>query len=560
MKSQHAQTSWEQQQQTGECTNSSLESRLENDQDRMDEERIVRTIANLLTNGALLGTTRHNGNSFVEENDISLGKNTPGRRSARRRQTPLPGSGYVDNWRQPTTPEREVPFSPDQSPEIISPPTITMGLTTSDCSAPPLVAISPNPDFDFEYSQQHVGNETGEFVSNNEHDRRSQSWAKQKLAAAIFSHPQPLCNFCQEAYQATTERMLNDAFTDDDSLTEGANGLSIHNNSLDGTLSHNVKIPRCVVNSNMILTFSWDTLNALQEMTLDVSFATVTITVRTLDASARVVIYIWGTVTRFNPFVWVNQIITRPFNMMGMTTEVVVSGIQSVATGVGSASSIALNRLSAKTPLSTGAVRSPAKSKKIMNHKLLRKLNNLNSTAPVVSYTELEDNDGGLSKHAKSKVQRMMHYDVSLRPFLATVKSQKLVKKESSGSLPYYHDTDSQSSSPIDGPFMCTPQSFPATPASRAHVMKRGSRFSDDVIFLARDQLRVHDGLESENETTREMAQALTQGNRLAVFDADDASAGIEFSCGQHGKMDCCDKMKVHSSVFLLINFFDYSC
>eukprot|EP00536_Pseudo-nitzschia_multiseries_P003036 jgi/Psemu1/63953/estExt_Genemark1.C_430050 len=231
---------------------------------------------------------------------------------------------------------------------------------------------------------------------------------------------------------------------------------------------------------------------------------------------------------------------------MGRTTEVVVSGIQSVATGVGSASSIALHRLSAKnrSPLSSGLahgsqgnprrLRSP--TKKSVNAKLMRKLNNLNSAAPVVSYTELDDNNGGLSRHAKSRVQRMMHYDVSLRPFVATVKLQESFKKHSaqSGSFDNDDDAGSTASSPLDGPFMCTPQSFPPTPASRAHVLKRGSRFADDVVFLARDQLRVHDGLESSNERTREMAQALTHGKRLAVFDADDASAGIELSCGQH--------------------------
>ncbi|KAL3921796.1 MAG: hypothetical protein SGILL_002556, partial [Bacillariaceae sp.] len=85
-----------------------------------------------------------------------------------------------------------------------------------------------------------------------------------------------------------------------------------------------------------------------------------------------------------------------------------------------------------------------------------------------------------------------------------------------------------------ESPFMCTPQSFPPTPASRRMVLARGTRFSDDVIFLARDQLRVHDGLQSSNERTKEMAVALRGGKRLAVFDADDASAGIDLTCGQH--------------------------
>jgi hypothetical protein len=66
-------------------------------------------------------------------------------------------------------------------------------------------------------------------------------------------------------------------------------------------------------------------------------------------------------------------------------------------------------------------------------------------------------------------------------------------------------------------------------------VIARGNRFSDDVIFLARDQLRVHGGLESDNERTREMARLLREGKSLAVFDAKDAHAsGIELTCGQH--------------------------
>lgn len=55
--------------------------------------------------------------------------------------------------------------------------------------------------------------------------------------------------------------------------------------------------------------------------------------------------------------------------------------------------------------------------------------------------------------------------------------------------------------------FMCTPQSFPPTPVSRAHVMARTSRFSDDVLFLARDQLRLGENLKpGMDETVRVVA------------------------------------------------------
>lgn len=52
------------------------------------------------------------------------------------------------------------------------------------------------------------------------------------------------------------------------------------------------------------------------------------------------------------------------------------------------------------------------------------------------------------------------------------------------------------------GPFMCTPQSFPPTPVSRAHVMARTSQFADDILFLARDQLRLGENLKAGVDET----------------------------------------------------------
>jgi hypothetical protein len=548
--SQNGPGSWDQQQ-TGESTNSSSDDTIDDSHDRREEERILRTITNFLNllthdSGTLFENNRTSDETF-DVTEIGPAEIRTRRRSRRR-------SRSAGNRRQITTPEMEIPLSLEQTSEnnsLLS--SIMMGTITitPDCPAPALVEISPNPDFERndKYPPQDKGNETTEefVLPEKEKHRRSRSWTKQKLAAAIFSHPQPLRNFCLEAYEAARERSLNNYTTKIESPTEDADGVLLLNKYLDERITHVTKIPRDFLHDNIPLSITLDTLNAVQEITLDVSFATVSITVIALDASVHTAMNIWGGVTRFNPLNFANEVVVS--GIQSVATGVVVSGIQSVATGVGSASSMALNRLSAKnrSPLSTGLVRSPARSKKRQNQKLLRKLNNLNSAAPVVSYTELGDSDGGLSRHAKSRVQRMMHYDVSLRPFVATVKLQESFKKDSSRNHSFYDDDNadahSETSSPLEGPFMCTPQSFPPTPASRAHVLKTGSRFADDVVFLARDQLRVHDGLESSNERTREMAQALTRGKRLAVFDADDASAGIDLSCGQHGKLHRCKRV-----------------
>ena len=71
--------------------------------------------------------------------------------------------------------------------------------------------------------------------------------------------------------------------------------------------------------------------------------------------------------------------------------------------------------------------------------------------------------------------------------------------------------------------------------SSRHYYFEKGCRFTENVIFLARDQLRVERGLENINEQTRAMSKALQEGARLAVFDAAaDAGGGIALSCGQH--------------------------
>lgn len=182
---------------------------------------------------------------------------------------------------------------------------------------------------------------------------------------------------------------------------------------------------------------------------------------------------------------------------------------------------------------------------------LLRKLSTINDAAQVIAYREREEEV--LTRHAKKRMQRMMHYEVNLRPFLATVVDpprraaedpfgnvdfpsyQVMTQGEYPDEVQQVSPQSSPSSSPLlESPFMCTPQSFPQTPASRSLVLARGTRFADDVVFRARDNLRVERGLESDNERTRAMAKALREGKRLAVFNAEDAANGIALSCGQH--------------------------
>lgn len=185
----------------------------------------------------------------------------------------------------------------------------------------------------------------------------------------------------------------------------------------------------------------------------------------------------------------------------------------------------------------------------------------MDSVSKVIAYSEKDDE--ALTRHAKKRVQRMMHYDVSLRPFTATIqtprgKSRPSRMRQNNVSFDFNgyprtmeqesdcDDNDSQTTteSTSTSLFMCTPKSFPPTPTSRSHVIERTSRFTENVVFLARDQLRVEDGMRSTNVRTAAMSRALRDGSRLAVFDAnltdDDVAAGggggggIALTCGQH--------------------------
>jgi len=189
---------------------------------------------------------------------------------------------------------------------------------------------------------------------------------------------------------------------------------------------------------------------------------------------------------------------------------------------------------------------------------MIRKMSKIDSAAKVVSYFELTDE--ALPLQTKQRVMRMMHYPVSLRPFMATIsvggKDQELSLRKNKHSLSNteyvyqscddvcalddIHSVSSSSSSDSNihehsnTPFMCTPKSFPPTPSSRANVLAKGSRFSDDVIFLARDILRLEEGLGSNNIHTKAMAKALRESRKLASFNPSDASGGISLTRGRH--------------------------
>lgn len=162
----------------------------------------------------------------------------------------------------------------------------------------------------------------------------------------------------------------------------------------------------------------------------------------------------------------------------------------------------------------------------------------------VVSYREKNET---LSSLTKQKVRRMMHYQVPLKPFEATIRcANKTAQLEdddgtytagggsSTSTLDRAPSSSFRRSSSLFPSVMCTPQSFPPTPISRACVMARFSQFSDDIVYLARDQLRLEELVKADDDVTKMAAQSLKQQACLAVFNSEDTATGIVLSCGGH--------------------------
>ena len=105
----------------------------------------------------------------------------------------------------------------------------------------------------------------------------------------------------------------------------------------------------------------------------------------------------------------------------------------------------------------------------------------------------------------------MMHFQVSLRPFEATV-----VVPDSTEAPQSWRSQNTQ--------IAITPHSIPASPLARIRVQNAFNHFSDDVLYQARDQLR------------RERAETLTGAPQPAAptFDPQDSHQDIILSCGLH--------------------------
>jgi hypothetical protein len=262
---------------------------------------------------------------------------------------------------------------------------------------------------------------------------RRRRWAQEKITTAVFAHPKPLRAYCVEAFSAAMnikhqkEILLNENTFDPEDFRE------------NGTLKVQITRPEAglkklyqlidVLFRNLPLSIIFEIVEQIGGVGIETTVASFQLSLKALgnviSTIGRTTQLIWRTISSFNPLHLLEAIISLQFNAMGKTSEVLASGIQSVATGVGSASSMALYRLSTAN-LSASRLESTSSlvgnshsrprrsfSNEFATTKLLQKLSVINDAARVLSYREIEDDTGGLTRQAVSRTRRMMHYTVS---------------------------------------------------------------------------------------------------------------------------------------------------
>ena len=126
-----------------------------------------------------------------------------------------------------------------------------------------------------------------------------------------------------------------------------------HNSRLHKQRQSRAKIIRVIIRkllSNAPLSILLDIAESVCDLSIETLFATGKIGLFTIDKCINIlcntVLNILDVLTSFNPFHIFEHVINLQKSAVGKTGDVVVSGIMSVATGVGSVSNAALNRLS----------------------------------------------------------------------------------------------------------------------------------------------------------------------------------------------------------------------
>jgi len=186
--------------------------------------------------------------------------------------------------------------------------------------------------------------------------RQQRKMIQQKLTLAVMSHPHSIRSYCLEAQRAASEmksqrlKKKEEEEGDRDDIPENHATNLARKQHLEKR--QRVRILRSILNgvlSNVPLSVLFDLAEATFDTSLDTTVAAFKITAITVDGAvsvlASVVSWSFETVLSLNPFVIVGTILAIQRDAAYHATDALVTGIQSVATGVGSAGTISINAL-----------------------------------------------------------------------------------------------------------------------------------------------------------------------------------------------------------------------
>ena len=118
-----------------------------------------------------------------------------------------------------------------------------------------------------------------------------------------------------------------------------------------------------------------------------------------------------------------------------------------------------------------------------------------------------------LPSFVEKRIRQMMHHDPPLQPFEVTI----MLPDDHASRYP----VDALELREVDS--VCSPMSFPSSPMARDELIANFSRFTDDVVYRARDELRCSAGTFYESPATSRGSSALSDDGDLT----DDTDAGL---------------------------------
>jgi hypothetical protein len=155
--------------------------------------------------------------------------------------------------------------------------------------------------------------------------------------------------------------------------------------------------------------------------------------------------------------------------------------------------------------------------------------------AEVILYEEFQDRNP-LHPSLKKRMRMMMHYDVSSNPFFASVR----LHSHSRGQTPLRTRANTEWSEARS----TTPGSFPPSPKLRAVCLGRSYDKVNNVIYTARDKLRLEARRSNSNDFTRLPVSRLITNEKFGTYDPFHTAQNIRLTNGNH----CARRLSINHS------------